>query len=291
MDQALQLLIGGLVVGSIYGLIGIAFTGVYTVTGVVNFAQGDLAMIGAMIGAAAVSLGLAEPIAILIGILSGAILGIALFRFFGIQPLKGNLVAAVIVTIGFGIALQGMAVAIWGTDAQTLARVFWRNAIRISAAPHSPQALWVLATAIILMAILTVFFRYTYAGRAFRASSVNPLASQLCGMKSRKMGMIAFILKWHVRRNCWSRYCPDHLHQFRYRHFPLAIKGFTARIIGGLGSAVGAMIGGLLLGLIEAFSAGYLSSGYKNAIAFVVLLLFLAFRPGGILGELESTGR
>lgn len=119
MDQALQLLIGGLVVGSIYGLIGIAFTGVYTVTGVVNFAQGDLAMIGAMIGAAAVSLGLAEPIAILIGILSGAILGIALFRF-GIQPLKGNLVGAVIVTIGFGIALQGMAVAIWGTDAQTL---------------------------------------------------------------------------------------------------------------------------------------------------------------------------
>lgn len=289
MDQALQLLIGGLVVGSIYGLIGIAFTGVYTVTGVVNFAQGDLAMIGAMIGAAAVSLGLAEPIAILIGILSGAILGIALFRF-GIQPLKGNLVGAVIVTIGFGIALQGMAVAIWGTDAQTLPAFSGETPIRIGGATLPPQALWVLATAIILMAILTVFFQYTYAGRAFRASSVNPLASQLCGIESRKMGMIAFILSGTLGATAGLVIAPITFTSSDIG-IPLAIKGFTACIIGGLGSAVGAMIGGLLLGLIEAFSAGYLSSGYKNAIAFVVLLLFLAFRPGGILGELESTGR
>jgi branched-chain amino acid transport system permease protein len=289
MDQALQLLIGGLVVGSIYGLIGIAFTGVYNVTGVVNFAQGDLAMMGAMVGAAAWSQGLAEPIAILIGILAGAILGAAMFRF-GIQPLKGNLVGAVIVTIGFGIALQGMAVAVWGTDAQTLPAFSGEKPIHIGGATLPPQALWILATAIALMALLTIFFQYTYAGRAFRASSVNPLAARLCGIEARKMGMIAFVLSGALGATAGLVVAPITFTSSDIG-IPLAIKGFTACVIGGLGSAVGAMIGGLLLGLIEAFSAGYLSSGYKNAIAFIVLLLFLAFRPGGILGELESTGR
>lgn len=289
MDQALQLLIGGMVVGSIYGLIGIAFTGVYNVTGVVNFAQGDLAMMGAMIGAAAWAQGMAEPIAILIGVFCGGILGAAMYRF-GIQPLKGNLIGAVIVTIGVGIALQGMAVAIWGTDAQTLPAFSGEMPIHIGGATLPPQALWVLATAIGLMGLLTVFFQYTYAGRAFRASSVNPLAARLCGIESGKMGMIAFVLSGSLGAIAGLVISPITFTSPDIG-IPLAIKGFTACVIGGLGSAVGAMIGGLLLGLIEAFSAGYLSSGYKNAIAFIVLLLFLAFRPGGILGELESTGR
>lgn len=289
MDQALQLLIGGLVVGSIYGLVGIGFTGVYNVTGIVNFAQGDLAMMGAMIGAAAWAQGFAEPIAILIGILSGGVLGAAINRF-GIEPLKGNLVGAVIVTIGCGIAIQGMAVALWGTDAQTLPAFSGEEPIHVAGATIPPQALWVLATALALMGLLTVFFQYTYAGRAFRASSVNPLAAKLCGIEHKKMGMIAFVLSGTLGAIAGLVIAPITFTSADIG-IPFAIKGFTACIIGGLGSAVGAMIGGLLLGLIEAFSAGYLSSGYKNAITFVILLLFLAFRPGGILGELEGTDR
>lgn len=289
MDQALQLLISGLVVGSIYGLVAIGFTGVYNVTGVVNFAQGDLAMMGAMVAAGLWAQGVSEPWAIVSGIFAGGMLG-AIINRFGIQPLKGKLVAAVIVTIGTGIVLQGLAVVIWGTDAQTMPAFSGEQPIAVFGAALPPQALWVLGVALLLIVLLTIFFQYTFAGRAFRACSINPFAAQICGIEARTMGAIAFVLSGTLGAIAGIVAVPITFTSSDIG-IPLAIKGFTACIVGGLGSAAGAMIGGLLIGILESFAAGYLSSGYKNAIAFIILLFFLAFRPGGLLGELERTGR
>jgi branched-chain amino acid transport system permease protein len=289
MEQALQLLISGLVVGSIYGLVAIGFTGVYNVTGIVNFAQGDLAMMSSMIGAALWANDMPLPLAILAGILAGGLMGACIDRF-SIQPLKGNVIAAVIVTIGAGITLQGLAVVVWGTEAQTLPTFSQEKPLQVFGATLPTQALWVLGTALILMFLLTIFFQYTFAGRAFRACSVNPFAARVCGIEPRTMGNIAFVLSGVLGAIAGLVATPITLTNSEIG-IPLAIKGFAACIIGGLGSAAGAMIGGILLGLVEAFSAGYVSSGFKNAIAFLILLLFLAVKPTGLLGDLERTGR
>ncbi|HZQ74124.1 MAG TPA: branched-chain amino acid ABC transporter permease [Burkholderiales bacterium] len=289
MDQAIQLLLSGLVVGSIYGLVAIGFTGVYNVTGIVNFAQGDFAMLGGMIAAGLWAQGVALPLAILAGV-AGAALASALLQRLGIRPLRGDLVAAVIVTIGAGIVFQGIAVVIWGTDAQTMPAFSGDKPLTIAGATIPMQTLWVIGTALLLVGLLTIFFQFTYAGRAFRACSVNPFAATLCGINGNTMATIAFILSGVLGAIAGIVSTPITLTNAEIG-IPLAIKGFTACIVGGLGTASGAMLGGVLLGIAEAFAAGYVSSGFKNAIVFVILLGFLAFRPTGILGDLEKTVR
>lgn len=289
MTELVQFLVGGLVVGSIYGLAAIGYTGVYNVTGVINFAQGDMAMFGAMTAIAFFAVGLDQTSAIALAILAAGLLGAGIDRV-AIQPLKGNVVRAVIVTIGIGVALQGVVVVIWGTEAKTLPPFSSEAPLRFLGATIPPHSLWVLATAALLMLVLALFFQLTYIGKAFRACAVNPFAARLAGIEVSAMGTIAFVLSGILGAIAGIIVAPITLMQYD-TGVAIGLKGFVACIIGGLGNPIGAMLGGLLLGVVEAFSAGFLSSGYKNAIAFVLMLAFLLFRPGGLLGELERTGR
>jgi branched-chain amino acid transport system permease protein len=285
MADAWQFLLGGLVVGSIYGLIGVGFTCIFNVTGIVNFAQGDFAMIGAMSAIALITAGLPMPVALMLAIVLTCLVA-ALIERTAIRPVRGDVIRGIIVTIGIGVILQGFAVVVWGTDAQPMQAFSGEKPLRIFGATVVPQSLWVIGTAVILMIALDLFFRRTYLGQMFRACAMNPFAAQLVGMRTGTMSLVGFIMSGALGAIAGIIVAPIALTQYD-SGLSLGIKGFVACIVGGFGGPIGAAVGGLVLGVLEAFAAGYVSSGYKNAIAFVLLLAFLLFRPGGLLGEFE----
>jgi branched-chain amino acid transport system permease protein len=286
MADAWQFLLGGLVVGSIYGLIGVGFTCIFNVTGIVNFAQGDFAMIGAMSAIALITAGLPMPVALMLAIVLTCLVA-ALIERTAIRPVRGDVIRGIIVTIGIGVILQGIAVVLWGTDAQPMQAFSGEKPLRIFGATVVPQSLWVVGTAAILMMVLDLFFRRTYLGQMFRACAMNPFAAQLVGMRTGTMSLVGFIMSGALGAIAGIIVAPIALTQYD-SGLSLGIKGFVACIVGGFGGPIGAAVGGLVLGVLEAFAAGYVSSGYKNAIAFVLLLAFLLFRPGGLLGEFEK---
>lgn len=285
MSDALQFLISGLVVGSIYGLIGVGFTCIYNVTGIVNFAQGDFAMVGAMSAIAIQSAGAPMWLAIILAILITCVVAVIIERS-AVQPVRGDVMRGIIVTIGVGVVLQGVAAIIWGTDAQPLPAFTGEKLIHVFGATVMPQSLWVLGTAAVAMVALDLLFRRTYLGQMFRACAMNPFAARLVGMKVETMSLVGFVMSGALGAIAGIVVAPIALTQYD-TGLQLGIKGFVACIVGGFGGPIGAALGGIVLGVLEAFSAGYVSSGYKNAIAFALLLGFLLFRPGGLLGEYE----
>ena len=286
MTDALQFLIAGLVIGSIYGLAGIGFTAVYNVTGVVNFAQGDFAMLGAMLSIAMMVVGVPMIVAILLAILIVGFIGAVIERL-AIRPASQTVIRGIIITIGLGVLLQGVAVVLWDSDPKPLPAFSGETPINVLGATLPPQSIWVIGTALVLMVALHLFFQRSYLGKAFRACAVNPFAARLVGVRVPTMASISFMLSGALGAIAGIIITPIAFMQYD-SGIGIGIKGFIACIIGGFGHPIGAAIGGLMLGVIEAFSAGYLSSGFKDAIAFVLLLAFLFVRPEGIMGELEK---
>ncbi|GLH77060.1 MULTISPECIES: branched-chain amino acid ABC transporter permease [unclassified Bradyrhizobium] len=285
MSDALQFLISGLVVGSIYGLIGVGFTCIYNVTGIVNFAQGDFAMVGAMSAIALNVAGAPLWLAILLAIVITCAVAVLIERI-AIQPVRGDVMRGIIVTIGVGVVLQGIAAIIWGTDAQPMPAFSGEKLIHLLGATVMPQSLWVIGIGIVAMGGLDLLFRRTYLGQMFRACAMNPFAARLVGMKVETMSLVGFVMSGALGAIAGIVIAPIALTQYD-TGLQLGIKGFVACIVGGFGGPIGAAVGGLVLGVLEAFSAGYVSSGYKNAIAFALLLGFLLFRPGGLLGDYD----
>ena len=289
MNELAQYVASGVVIGAIYGLIGVGFTAVYNVTGIVNFAQGDFASLGALGAIGLIALGLPALPAIAVAVLVMGLLGVLIERV-AIRPIGNDVLRGIIITIGIGVALQGIAVLAWGTDAQALRAFSGEKSLDLGGVTIPPQALWVVGTSLAMMILLWLFFTRTYVGKAFRACSINAAAASLMGIPTRTMRAISFFISAFTGAIAGVIVAPIAFMQYDSGIF-LGIKGFVACIIGGFGNPVGAALGGLLLGLLESLSAGYLSSGYKNAIAFVVLIGFLFVRPAGILGELEKVRR
>lgn len=289
MTEFLQYVASGLVVGAIYGLIGIGFTAVYNVTGIVNFSQGDFASLGALAAIGFLAWGMPLAAALVAAVLLIGLLGVLIERV-AVRPVGNDVLRGIVITIGVGVALQGIAVLVWGTDAQPLRAFSGEKPIDLGGVTVPPQALWILGTAAAMMALLYAFFMHTFVGKAFRACAVNAFAASLTGIPTQAMRAISFFVSAVTGAIAGVIVAPIAFMQYDSGIF-LGIKGFVACIIGGFGNPIGAALGGLLLGLLEALSTGYLSSGYKNAIAFVVLLAFLFVRPQGILGELEEIKR
>jgi len=284
--DALQFLVAGLVIGSIYGLAGIGFTAVYNVTGVVNFAQGDFAMIGAMLSIAMMVAGIPLIIAIVLAVIFVAFLGAVIERL-AIRPASATVIRGIVITIGLGVLLQGIAVVLWDSDPKALPAFSGETPINLMGVTVPPQAIWVIGTALALMVALHLFFQRSYLGKAFRACAVNPFAARLVGVRVPTIASISFMISGGLGAIAGIIITPIAFMQYD-SGIGIGIKGFIACIIGGFGHPIGAALGGIMLGVIEAFSAGYLSSGFKDAIAFILLLAFLFVRPGGIMGELEK---
>jgi branched-chain amino acid transport system permease protein len=287
VNQLLQFLVTGLTVGAIYAMVAIGFNIIYNVTEIINLAQGEFVMLGGLLMVSThVSLGLPLLLAFPVTVLGVTLVGILLDRL-AIRPIrKPSVMTLIIATVAASIIVKGLAMIIWGKSPYDLPAFSGRTPIDIGGVIVQPQYLWVVGFLVAVAVGLTLFFNRTILGKAMSACADNPDAARLVGINVRHMVLLSFALSAAIGAVAGLTLTPIALMDYD-RGAMLAIKGFGAAILGGLGSFPGAILGGLILGLIESLSAGMLSSGYKDAYALIILLAVLFIRPSGILGNLE----
>jgi len=280
-----QCLMNGLTRGSIYALIAIGFTIIYNSTDILNFAQGEFAMLGGLIAISLASsfhlpLWAAVPGAVAAGVLIGA-----LFEAVTIHPLKSpTVINLIIITIGGSIFFKGAAMLIWGKDSHPLRAFTGTEPIHLGSAAVTPQSLWVWGATLAAVIVLHQFFSRTITGKALRACAHNRTASSLMGINVRWMVLITFALSGGLGALAGVIITPLIFANYQVGTL-IGLKGFCAAILGGMGSIYGAVLGGLLIGVLETLFGTHVSSGYMDAFAFVVMLLMLFVRPRGLLGE------
>jgi branched-chain amino acid transport system permease protein len=288
LDQLLQYTFAGITNGSIYAVIAIGFNIIYNTTGIINFTQGEFLMLGGMT-AISFSAFMPLPLAIVLAVAITSLVG-ALIDYLFIRRLKKpSVLNMIIVTIGLSIVIREIALHIWDEKVRSLP-YFTGNevsSIQIMDAYISPQVLWVLGLSGVIVVFLGLFFKFTLTGRSMRACAANITAARLCGINTRNMVTISFMLSAAIGALAGCVISP--ITQTQYDcGTPLAIKGFTVAILGGLGNSTGAVIGGLIIGLLETFSISILPLAYKDAIAISILLVILFVRPSGLLGGKEA---
>lgn len=287
-DQILQFVLTGVTVGATYALVALGFAIIYNASDVVNFAQGEFVMMGAM-SAIAMSAGdgipifLSLPLAVLVTIGVGILL-----QKFAIAPARGaSVVTTIIITIGASIFLRGVALLLWGKSIFAMPHFSGEQPIHIGKATLLPQSLWVMGGAAFLVLGVHWFFNHTTHGKAILACSCNRTAAKLVGINVGMMMLIAYGLSAFLGAMAGILVTPITFTSYD-AGVMLGLKGFSAAILGGFGNPMGAVAGGILLGLIESLAAGLISSGYKDAIGFIILLLVLFFRPSGLFGKATS---
>jgi branched-chain amino acid transport system permease protein len=284
MNDSIQFIISGLTIGSIYAIVALGFVTIYSVTKVINLAQGEFVMLGGMVMFSLVNFGLPYILAFFLTIMIVMIIG-WLLEFIVIRRAKGaDPLSLIILTIGTAIFIEGTAGIIWGKNSVKVDSFTGDEPVRIFGAAITPQSIWVMVFMVMVVFILYFLIERTMLGKAFRACSVNPVAARLMAISPKKMASFSFTLSAGLGALAGLVIAPILFPSYDMGMM-LGIKGFSASILGGLGSAPGAVVGGLLLGLIESLGAGYISSGMKDAIAFGVVLLILLIRPFGLLGE------
>ena len=280
----MQYLVTGLVQGAIYALVASGFNLVYSATGVINFAQGEFVMLGGLLAVTCCTV-LHLPLALAVLLPIGVVMALgAAMHWFAIRPLRSaNVVTLIMVTIGLSVVLRGAAQILWGADAYPLPPFTPGESLSFFGATIEPQSLWIIGVTALAGLALALFFRRTLMGRAMVACSLNPRAARLAGLRVDLMNMWAFAFAGGMGALAGAVLAPSTFTSFDLGT-SLALKGFCAAVLGGIGNNGGAVLGGLTLGLLESLGAGYLSSGYKDAFAFLVLLLVLFLRPSGLLG-------
>jgi branched-chain amino acid transport system permease protein len=279
-----QFIVSGLTTGAIYALIAIGFVIIYNVTGIINFAQGEFTMLGAMIIISLVDAGMNKIAAACLTIL--IVMGIAILMYrLALYPLRNskNVLIMIMVTLGLDVVIRGIALLIWGTDSRPLSSFSKGSPFTILNASISPQDLWVWGICIVVILFIFYLFDKTYFGMSIRACMSNQKASKLMGIPTEMMAMLAFALSGGVAALGGIVMAPITFAQYDMGMM-LGLKGFVAAVLGGLTGAPAAIVGGFTLGFIESLGAGYISSGYKDFIAFAVLIIIMIVRPSGILG-------
>ncbi|MGA7983889.1 MAG: branched-chain amino acid ABC transporter permease [Burkholderiales bacterium] len=282
--QLLQYLLSGLTVGAIYALVALGFSIIYNASNVINFAQGEFVMIGGMATVSLIAAGLPLPLAALLAIAATTLVGLALEKL-AFERVRGeSVVTLIIITIGASILLRGLAGLVWDKNLHALPAFSGDRPIALGGATIVPQSLWVVGVTLLVVAALWWFFNRTLHGKAMLATSHNRLAAQLVGISVRRVLLVSFGLSAALGALAGILIAPITFTAWDVGVM-LGLKGFAAAILGGLGSGPGAVLGGLVLGLLEALSAGYVSSAYKDVIAFGIMLAVLVLMPGGLLGR------
>jgi branched-chain amino acid transport system permease protein len=284
MAQFLQYAFSGLTVGAVYALVALGFTLIYNASGVINFAQGEFVMLGGMVTVFAAMAGVPLPLAALLAIAVAVLVGIAL-HLFAIEPAKGaSAVTLIIITIGASILLRGLASVIFDKRFHALPSFVPGEPIRVGGASILPQSLLVFAGAAIIVLLLWLFMSRTLMGKAMIATAANRMAARLVGINTVWIICASFAVSAAIGAIGGILVTPITLTNYDVGTL-LALKGFSAAMLGGMGNPLGAIVGGLVVGLLEAFGAGYISSAYKDAIAFIVILLVLFVMPNGLFGK------
>ncbi len=284
MPEFLQFAFSGLTVGAIYALVAVGFTLIYNASDVINFAQGEFVMLGGMVTFFAAAAGVPLPLAALLAIVVATAVGLLLHRL-AIEPARGaSAVTLIIITIGASIFLRGLAAIAFDKNFHSYPAFAGAEPWIIGGAALLPQSVIVLIGAGAIVVALWAFMTMTLTGKALVATAANRLAARLVGINTSAIVGLAFAVSAAIGAIGGILMTPITLTSYDVGTL-LALKGFAAAMLGGMGNPLGAVIGGLVVGLLEAFSAGYLSSSYKDAIAFLVILGVLFAMPQGLLGR------
>jgi branched-chain amino acid transport system permease protein len=303
MDTFIQQSINGLVLGSMYALIALGYTMVYGVLNLINFAHGDVLMIGAMVGLTIITLlntfvpELPGMVQLLIAILGAipvcVLLNIIIERVAYRRLRNAPRLAPLTTAIGVSILLQTLAMIIWGRSPISFPQVLSSDPIAIGGAVISPTQLTLLVMAMLAMFSLFLLVEKTKLGRAMRATAENPRIAGLMGVDINKVIVATFAIGAALAAIAGVMWGANYSSAQFAMGFVPGLKAFSAAVLGGIGNIYGAMVGGILLGLIESFGAGYigdltdgmLGSNYQDIFAFIVLIIVLTVRPSGIMGE------
>ncbi|HEY7586990.1 MAG TPA: branched-chain amino acid ABC transporter permease [Candidatus Deferrimicrobiaceae bacterium] len=278
----------GITYGTIYAIVAIGFNIIYNATGIINFAQGEFVMLGGMI-AVTLHQYLPLPLAILGAVAATLFIG-AIIEITFIRWLRGpSVLRMIIITIGISILIRETALHVWGEGVRALPYFTGDSvtSIRLGGVYISPQVLWVIGVSALAVAGLVAFFNYTLLGKQVRACSANRDAARLCGISAGNMVTLSFMLSAAIGALAGCVVCPITYVQYD-SGTPLAIKGFTVAILGGLGNSMAAVAAGMILGVLESFSIWFLPAAYKEAVSISLLLLILFVRPSGIFGSAEA---
>lgn len=284
MDELLQFLVAGLKNGSIYALVALGFTIVFAATGAINFAQGEFFMLGGMLGVFFAGLGLPLAVAAVAAVAATAAVG-AVFELLAVRPISsGDPLRIIMVTIGGAVMLRQLALHLFGPDELPLEPFTAGPSLRFLGAAVERQTLWIWMLTALAVIALALLYRRTMFGRAMRATSIQRDAVRLVGVNAQAMVTASFALAAALGAVAGLAVAP--LTQASFHSGPeMGVKGFAAAILGGLGNPVAAVGGGLVLGLLESLTAGYVDPLYKDGVALVVLLVVLFVRPQGLLGR------
>jgi len=303
MDTFIQQIINSLVLGSVYALIALGYTMVYGVLNLINFAHGDVLMIGAMVGLTIINLlntfapdlpGIVKLLIAIVGAIPVCMLVNVIIERVAYRRLRNApRLAPLITAIGVSILLKTFAMMIWGRSPISFPQVLSSDPIEIGGAVISPTQAMLLVMATAAMFGLVLLVEKTKLGRAMRATAENPRVAGLMGVDTNKVIVATFAIGALLAAIAGVMWGANYSSaQFSMGFMP-GLKAFCAAVLGGIGNIYGAMAGGIILGLIESFGAGYigdltggmLGSNYQDIFAFVVLIIVLTVRPSGIMGE------
>jgi branched-chain amino acid transport system permease protein len=300
-DILLQQILNGLVLGSVYALIALGYTMVYGILQLINFVHGDVLMVGAMVGVTVVGIlatsGLPLPLILVIAVACAipvcVILSLLIERV-AYRPLRNApKLAPLITAIGLSIVIQTLAMIIWKPNPIVFPDLLPTKPIEIGPALLAPKQMLILVVSAVLMIGLLLLVNRTKLGRAMRATAENPRIAGLMGVNANQVIAVTFAIGASLAAVAGVLVAMNYnIAQFSMGFIP-GLKAFTAAVLGGIGNLGGAVLGGLLLGIIESLGAGYigditggfLGSNYQDIFAFVVLILVLVFRPSGLMGE------
>jgi branched-chain amino acid transport system permease protein len=284
MAEFFQFLMSGLTVGAVYALVALGFTLVYNASDVINFAQGEFVMLGGMVTVFVAAAGVPLPLAALIAVVAAVAVGLLLY-WLAIEPARGaSAVTLIIITIGASILLRGAAQILFDKQFHKLPSFSGDTPVNLFGAAVQPQSFWVLGGTAVIVLLLYAFLERTVLGKAMLATAANRLAARLVGINTTTVMALAFGGSAAIGAIAGILITPITLTSYDVGTL-LALKGFAAAMLGGMGNPLGAVAGGLLLGLLEAFGAGYISSTYKDAFAFIVILVVLFAMPQGLFGR------
>jgi branched-chain amino acid transport system permease protein len=284
-QDILQFVFAGLTSGAIYALIALGFCVVHNTMGIVNFVQVDFVSLGGMLMFSALfAAGLPMMPGLLLAVAGVALVAMLVERI-GLRPARSsNELVLIFMTVGLSIVLRGAMKLIWGKNRMALPPLTADEPVHILGATLLPQAIWIMGLAVVAIGLLNWFFYRTSLGLSMRAVASNPTAAAVVGIPAGRVRLTSFALAGALGGLAGVLVTPITTLNYDVGVL-LGLKGFAGAILGGFGSFPGAVIGGLGLGLLESLSAGYLSSAYKDVVAFVVLLLVLCVRPKGLLGK------